>query len=298
MVIISLFHHICYLLNTYKHFDLDLPIGKIRLMHNNTHASTRLLCVHGWLDNRASFLPMMPYMQAVECVAVDLAGHGQSAHRDRNSLYHYIDNVRDIKLIMGALQWEQCHLVGHSMGGSISLMAATAIPERVLSVTMIDSLHPLARKPEDGPALLRRSLQQFSRWDLTRQKTFSTLDEAVSARLAASPYSQSEASARLVMKFATKRTEEGYRLRSDARLNFRSPVMLSRAQIDAFIQAVEQPVLAVLGTRGIVQNRQDINYTLSLFRNINAEYLEGGHHVHMEKPHETAKLCLGFLNDL
>jgi pimeloyl-ACP methyl ester carboxylesterase len=214
MVIINLCYHFCYLLNAYKHFDLELPIGKIRLMHNNTSASTRLLCIHGWLDNRASFLPMMPYMQGVECVAVDLAGHGQSTHRGRNSLYHYIDNVRDIKLIMDALQWEQCHLVGHSMGGSISLMAANAIPERIFSVTMIDSLHPLARKPEDGPAMLRRALQQFSRWNPARQKTFSTFDEAVSARLAASPHSQTRASARLIMEYATRtgRTRHpGYR---------------------------------------------------------------------------------------
>jgi len=111
-------------MEAYTHDYLDLPIGRIRIMRNQTRAQTRLLCVHGWLDNRASFLPMLPYMQAVECVAMDMAGHGSSVHRDRNSLYHYIDNVRDIKLIMDALGWEQCHLVGHSMGGSISLMAA------------------------------------------------------------------------------------------------------------------------------------------------------------------------------
>jgi pimeloyl-ACP methyl ester carboxylesterase len=70
------------------------------------YTQMRLLCFHEWLDNRASFLPMLPYMHAVECVAVNLAGH--------------------------------------SMGGSISLMAANAFPERVQSLTMIDSLHPEA----------------------------------------------------------------------------------------------------------------------------------------------------------
>lgn len=282
-------------MEAYTHDYLDLPIGRIRIMRNQTRAQTRLLCVHGWLDNRASFLPMLPYMQAVECVAMDMAGHGSSVHRDRNSLYHYIDNVRDIKLIMDALGWEQCHLVGHSMGGSISLMAANAFPGRIQSLIMIDSLHPLARKPEDGPAMLRRSLEQFTRWDPKRKKSFASMDKAVSARLAASPYLQTEASARLIMEYATEKNPQGYTLLSDARLNFRSPLMLSREQIDAFIQSVEQPVLAILATHGMLQNRKDIEQTLALYQNINVEYIEGGHHVHMEKTKEVAALCLEFV---
>ncbi len=277
------------------HYDLDLPIGNIRVIHNNTRARTRVLCLHGWLDNRASFIPMLPFMQAVECVAVDMAGHGKSAHRDRASLCHYIDYVRDIKLIMDALNWEHCHLLGHSMGGSIALMAANAFAGRIQSLIMIDNLHPLSRHPKDGPVMLQHSLEQFARWDPKRKKTFSDLDKAIEARIKASPYPQSEASARLIMEYATEKTEQGYTLLSDARLNFRSPLMLSREQIEAFVQTVEQPILAILATRGILQKRQDIDQTLGLFQNINVNYIDGGHHVHMEKPQQVAEQCLQFL---
>ena len=160
---------------------------------------------------------------------------------------------------------------------------------------MIDSLQPLARKPEDGPAMLRRSLEQFTRWDPKRKKSFPSMDKAVSARLAASPYPQTEASARRIMEYATEKTRQGYTLLSDGRLNFRSPLMLSREQIDAFIQSLEQPVLAILATHGIVQNRRDIGQTLTLYQKIQMEYIEGGHHVHMEKPKEVAALCLEFV---
>lgn len=282
-------------MDTYTHYDLELPIGRIRAMHNNTHATTRLLCVHGWLDNRASFLPMFPYMQGVECVAVDMAGHGQSVHRDRNALYHYIDYVRDIKLIMDALQWEQCHLVGHSMGGSLSMMAAIAFPEQVQSLVMLDSVHPLARKTSEGPAMLRRSLQQFSKWDPNKQRIFPSLDATVNARLGASPFSQTEASARLIMEYATTKSDDGYRLLSDARVSFRSPLMLNRAQIEAFIKAVEPPVFSLLATNGIITNQKDIDQTLALFQGITAKYIEGGHHVHMDNPSEVASLCLEFI---
>jgi pimeloyl-ACP methyl ester carboxylesterase len=283
-------------LDSCTHYDLDLPVGLIRVMHNKTRTQTRLLCLHGWLDNRASFIPMLPYMQAVECVVVDMVGHGRSAHRDRASLYHYIDYVRDIKLIMDALQWEHCHLLGHSMGGSIALMAANAFSDHIQSLIMVDALHPLSRHPKDGPTMLHRSLEQFARWNPNRSKTFPDIDKAVKTRLKASPYLHSEASARLIMEYATKKTKQGYTLLSDARLNFRSALMLSREQVEAFIQAVKQPVLAILATRGIVQNRQDIDQTLGLFQNINVNYIDGGHHVHMEKPQQVAEKCLQFLS--
>jgi len=282
-------------MKSYTQFDLELPIGRVHAVRNNTHASTRVLCIHGWLDNCASFLPMLPYLEDVECVAVDMAGHGNSAHRDRNSLYHYIDYVRDISFILDALQWEQCHLLGHSMGASISLMTANAFADRVQSLTMIDSLHPQTRAPEEGPAMLRRSLHQFTHWNPQRKKTFPSLDKAVDARLAASPYPQSKASARLIMDYATAETDQGYTLLSDARLNFRSPLMLCRTQIEAFIQTVEQPVMSILATHGIVQNRQDIDQTIELFQNISTKYIEGGHHVHMEKPQEVAACFLPFV---
>ena len=141
----------------YRQIELELPIGRIHALHNNTRSETRVLCLHGWLDNHASFLPMLPWLQGVECVAVDLIGHGRSAHRERGAFYHYIDYVRDIKLISDALQWQSCHLLGHSMGGSLSLMTCNAYPGLVQSLCMIDTLHPMTRAPKEGPAMLAQA---------------------------------------------------------------------------------------------------------------------------------------------
>ena len=291
---LSLFHA----LNTKEQAELNLPIGKIKLIHHANGAAVKVLCLHGWLDNRASFLPIIPYLQDMEYAAVDMVGHGESAHRDVNSLNHYINYVRDIKLILDGLGWKQCHILGHSMGGSVGLIAASVYPECIQSLAMLDVLHPARRSAEEGPAMLRKTLQQFANWDNSRQKVFPSLDAATSARLQASPFPQTRENAHLIMQYATEKVATGYRLRSDSRLNFRSPIMLNREQVNAFIKAVKQPVLAMLATQGIVQRDHQIETTLKLFHNIQTHYIHGGHHFHMEKPAETAQTYRCFLEQL
>ncbi len=282
-------------MNTEEPRELDLPIGKIKLFYHANSTPVKVLCLHGWLDNRASFLPIIPYLQDLEYAAVDMIGHGESAHREVNSLNHYINYVRDIKLILDGLGWERCHILGHSMGGSVGLIAASAYPERIQSLAMLDVLHPARRSAEESPEMLRKTLQQFANWDNKRQKVFPSLDAATSARLQASPFPQTRKNARLIMQYATEKVATGYRLRSDARLNFRSPIMLNSEQVNAFIKAAKQPVLAILATQGIVQRDHEINKSLKLFRNIQTHHLEGGHHFHMEKPEETANIYHSFL---
>ena len=285
-------------MKTYHDLYLDLPVGRLKCLHNGIISPTRVLCLHGWLDNRASFLPMLPYLDSVECVAVDLPGHGESAHRNADSLLHYVDYVRDIKLMIDALNWPDCHLLGHSMGGALSLIAASTLPETVTSLAMIDSLHPLSRDPHQSPAMLRRAVDQFTAWDPLRETLFPSLKTAVRARLNASPFPQSEQSARLLMEYATEKTATGYRLRSDARLNFRSALMLSPEQIEAFIAAVAQPALVILGKQGIIHHRRTAIDSLALFQNVQHHIIEGGHHLHMEDPARVTDLYLAFLDTL
>ncbi len=257
-------------MDTLAHFNLNLPIGRIHGVRTSQARPVKVLCLHGWLDNHASFLPMMPFMQGVECVAVDMIGHGKSDHRDANSLYHYIDYIRDIKLIINALGWQRCHLVGHSMGGAIALITASALSEHIQSLSLIDILHPLTRSPAESPKLLAKALKQFEYWDVEREKIFPSLKHAVIARLAASPFPQRKQDASLLMQHATDVVDTGLRLRSDARLSFRSPLMLDNAQVEAFIQAVDMPSLAILATQGMTYQRTDVKVTLALFQTIEA----------------------------
>ena len=67
--------------------------------------------------------------------ALDLPGHGQSSKDVGDaSMEFFVDAVRDW---LDALEIQEAHFVGHSMGGVICLTLAERYPERVLSCTLI-----------------------------------------------------------------------------------------------------------------------------------------------------------------
>ena len=68
--------------------------------------------------------------------------------------------AKDAIALINHLKWTQCHVVGVSMGGMISLEFALLAPERVLSLTLL-ATHAgglAGRAPFEGMYLILRSL--------------------------------------------------------------------------------------------------------------------------------------------
>ncbi|KAG1587997.1 hypothetical protein G6F46_014705 [Rhizopus delemar] len=57
----------------------DLEVGGARVAGLRNHGEgPRVLALHGWLDNAASFVPLAPHLSSLQLVAIDLPGHGHS----------------------------------------------------------------------------------------------------------------------------------------------------------------------------------------------------------------------------
>ena len=56
----------------------DTPYGRLTALRGGT--GTPVLALHGWLDNAASFVPLAAHLRDIDLVALDLPGHGASAH--------------------------------------------------------------------------------------------------------------------------------------------------------------------------------------------------------------------------
>ena len=73
----------------------------------------RWLLLHGWLDNSDSFAQLAPKLcdadgdAFADVVALDLAGHGLSDHR--NGPYHAVDFAADAIYAANELWGEGCH---------------------------------------------------------------------------------------------------------------------------------------------------------------------------------------------
>jgi pimeloyl-ACP methyl ester carboxylesterase len=99
-----------------------------------------VLLVHCWMCDRSFWDAQVPALAPrYRVIAIDLPGHGRaSARRAAWSVSGYGEDVAGL---IAALDLSNVVLVGHSMGGPVSLRAAALAPGRVLGVVAVDSLH-------------------------------------------------------------------------------------------------------------------------------------------------------------
>ncbi len=140
--------------------ELDIDGYKVAaIRQRDPHASElpRMLCVHGWLDNANSFLPMMPYLPAFDLVAIDLPGHGHSDALPSGYQLHELSY--QLNQIIQSLGWPDCHVLGHSLGGCIAPLLAVANKDIVNTLTLVEASGPLAESADQLPARMVRSLK-------------------------------------------------------------------------------------------------------------------------------------------
>ncbi|ROR32346.1 alpha/beta fold hydrolase [Inmirania thermothiophila] len=254
-----------------------------------------VLAVHGWLDNAASFEPLARHLAGrLRLVALELPGHGHSAHRPPGLPYHFVDFVQDVVDALDALGLEEVALLGHSLGASVAAFVAAAAPERVRRLALVEGLGPTSGRPREEPGRLRTAVAQMRRHDPERRPRHASLDEAAAARARAGGLSLQ--AARLLAARGTRRDRDGrVTWRSDPRLTFRSPIYLTEAQVRAFLRAIAAPTLLILGRDGLLAGRAATRARMACLRDLRLELLPGGHHLHMERPQAVAEVLLPFL---
>jgi len=99
-----------------------------------------LLFIHGWACDRYYWTSQLyDFADTHKVVAVDLAGHGDSGS-DR--LEWTVESLaRDVQAVVDHLELNSVILVGHSMGGPVAIEAARLMPDRVVGVIGVDTLH-------------------------------------------------------------------------------------------------------------------------------------------------------------
>jgi pimeloyl-ACP methyl ester carboxylesterase len=113
-----------------------------------------IVCIHGLLMVDKASMSMtvgMALATQFDVILYDLRGHGRSQFVP--SGYRVEDHVADLLALLDELGiTKPVHLLGGSFGGAIAVTAALHHPERVASLSMIDSSFPL---PDWGPNLAR-----------------------------------------------------------------------------------------------------------------------------------------------
>ena len=274
---------------------LETTEGRLAGLAWRREGAPRVLALHGWLDNAASFAPLAPLLGELDLVALDLPGHGHSSHRPAGTRYHFIDYPFAVDAALKALGWPDAHLLGHSMGAAIAATYGAGAPEHVRSLVMLDSLGPLTADTDTAADRLRRSLHKQRR-GLRATRRYVSIGDMVRARQAASDLES--ASARLLCERAARRDDDGWTWRSDPALNWVSPLLMTEEQVLDLLQHIEAPVLTWHATTESpwfsAEKLRRRKAALAHGRHLS---VAGGHHFHMEDPASIAATMVAFIVD-
>jgi pimeloyl-ACP methyl ester carboxylesterase len=281
-----------------REFGIDIPLGRIAALRAGDPGAPKVLALHGWLDNAASFIPLARHLQGLDLVAIDQPGHGRSAHLPPGADYSFAGAINAILDVADGLGWERFAFLGHSMGAGIASMVAAACPQRVEKLVAIEALGALAEFPERTVARMREAVAANRALGGKRLRTFPDIDTAVRARAYASRVPGSgldEALVRLLVERGLKPVEGGYEWSSDPRLTLPTMTRMTEPQVDDLVAGIECPVRAIFADPAQPYLPDELRrHRVALLPRGELIVIPGGHHLHMQQPVEVAAAIGGF----
>ncbi|MEN8685781.1 acetoin dehydrogenase dihydrolipoyllysine-residue acetyltransferase subunit [Marivita sp.] len=93
-----------------------------------------IVLIHGFASDSTSWAPLEASLRSQPLIRIDLPGHGKSP---KLRIESFGDLVKEVRRVFDGLGIDSCHLVGHSLGGAVSLALADTRPKSLSSLTLI-----------------------------------------------------------------------------------------------------------------------------------------------------------------
>ena len=257
-----------------------------------------LLLVHGGRDHCRNWDWVAQDLSAdYHIIAPDLRGHGDSQWMVGGG-YHHIDYVYDIAQLLHQTKMTPATIIGHSLGGSVSLAYAGLYPETVGKLVSIEGMGPppsitqgrdtwtVESRLEDWVKNLRQLSGRLPR-------RYATLEEAFQRMQTENPH-LSEDQARHLTIHGSNQNEDGtYSWKFDNYVRTFPPIGLSPKQTVALYGRIDCPTLLIHGTESWASNPEE-DGRVKPFKDVQVAGIENaGHWAH----HDQLNVFLTIVRD-
>jgi pimeloyl-ACP methyl ester carboxylesterase len=265
---------------------------QLHALERNPSGQPVVVFLHGWLDHAQSFDWLCDALPATwRQIAMDFRGMGRSAHLTGGGLYNFTDYLADVNALVEHVG-AGVHLVGHSLGGSVALVYAAARPDRVLSLTSIESLGPSGLPPENAPLRLQRFISDLRKPSLKR--TYPTVEAAVD-RVRGNNSSLSAEAALHLARHGLQPVSGGFQFSFDPAHRKYFGMVFDEQQLLAILSSVRCTVQVIRGSAGFTFDDAQMKARLARLGSPVPVTVTGGHHVHLDRPSEVAQYIEQFV---
>ncbi|MGQ0749197.1 MAG: alpha/beta fold hydrolase [Betaproteobacteria bacterium] len=264
---------------------VDTRTGRLHYLDYGTAEKPAMLCLHGgaahghWFDFIAGGFTSRYHVRAL-----DQRGHGDSAWAVPPA-YTYEDYAGDLAEAVEKLDLDDFALVGHSMGGMVSLLYAATHPGRVAQLVIVDTT---MRMSEDRLAAMREVGKRPGR-------DYENLDEFVARfRLRPSGSVPVQRILQHVAKNSARRTDSG-----GWRHKFDRNVYAQRPELDGipYWSNITMPALLVKGAKSARISPQVVSEIRARCPHVElAEIAQSDHHVTLDNPSGFVSAVQDFLS--
>jgi len=115
-------------------------INGYKIAYSSSGAGEAVLLVHGITTYSFIWRKIIPFLETkFKVYAIDLPGCGASS-KELDKKYSIKNHAHLLKSFLDHIGVEKCHLVGHDVGGGIVQIFSVNYPERIIDLTLINSV--------------------------------------------------------------------------------------------------------------------------------------------------------------
>jgi pimeloyl-ACP methyl ester carboxylesterase len=247
-----------------------------------------LLLVHGGRDHCRNWDWVAEDLRKdYHIVAPDLRGHGDSEWL-KGGGYTQLDYVYDIAQLLNQTKMTPVTIIGHSLGGSISLNYTGLYPETVLKLVAIEGMGP-------PPQMLKMMSEQKTHERLHEwinglrkmagrsPRRYDSLEEAFKRMQEENPHLSADQARHLTIHGSNQNEDGTYSWKFDNYVRSFFPVGLSPQQSNELYGRITCPTLLIRGTESWASDPEK-DGRAKHFKNVRVANIEGaGHWVHHDQ---------------
>jgi pimeloyl-ACP methyl ester carboxylesterase len=246
-----------------------------------------LILIHGGLDHCRSWDAIAQALQPhFHIMAPDLRGHGDSEWA-KGSSYSISDHVYDLSCLIRFAELQDATIVGHSLGGMISLTYAGTYPSRVSRLAVLDGAFLPGSRPAPMHEQMSRWIDQLDRIAEHVQSAFRTIEEAAQ-RLSARNKRLTPAQALHLARHGVRQNSDGlYRWKFDHYQRARAPYRILPSDYTAVWSRITCPTLLMWGDESFLPDPEAAGL-LAHFGQAELQKVTGaGHWLHHDRLDEV-----------